>query len=43
MTNVELMKVMGGIKYSKIGILGGVIVFLLGVLDGYINPNKCNK
>ena len=43
MNEYELSQIVGGAKYGKIGVLGGIIVFLLGVLDGYINPSKCNN
>ena len=41
--NDELMNVEGGaIKYLALFGLGGLIAFLTGILDGYLNPQKCN-
>lgn len=41
MKKEELEEVRGGIM-TKIAIFGGILVFLIGVIDGYINPSKCN-
>lgn len=38
----ELMNVKGGIgAWTVIGIIAGVI-FIIGVVDGYVRPLKCN-
>lgn len=45
LTKEELVKVDGGFKISM-GIVvsvGAAIVFVIGLIDGYINPNKCNN
>lgn len=46
MNESELKKVNGGVvklALGKIGILGGAIIFLVGIVDGFINPSKCNR
>ncbi len=44
LSNEELMEVTGGGVFSKAvwGIIGGAVVFLIGVLDGIVSPKKCN-
>ncbi|MBQ7140140.1 MAG: class IIb bacteriocin, lactobin A/cerein 7B family [Bacilli bacterium] len=38
----QLMKVNGGISgWAVAGIIGG-IVFIIGVIDGYVRPLACN-
>ncbi|MBR4672753.1 MAG: hypothetical protein IKO78_06130 [Bacilli bacterium] len=33
----------GGLSFlAGLGIIGGVI-FLIGVIDGFVNPDKCNE
>ena len=44
MTKEELMNVNGGLSIGTIcGIVGSVITFILGFLDGYNNPIPCKK
>lgn len=40
----ELTNVVGGGLLSKTvwGIIGGAVVFIIGVVDGIISPKKCN-
>ena len=44
LNNEEMLEVKGGAL--KIGLLvsiiGGAIVFAIGVIDGLLNPRKCN-
>lgn len=44
LSNEELVNVVGGGAFSKAvwGIIGGAVVFLIGVLDGIVSPKKCN-
>lgn len=44
LNNEEMINIRGGaIKFKFMaGILGGAIVFLVGLVDGLINPRKCN-
>lgn len=39
----ELLNVKGGaIKWAIVGAVGTVVTFLIGVVDGYFRPLKCN-
>lgn len=39
----ELLKVNGGgIGFGTLTLIGAGIVFLIGVIDGYVRPLKCN-
>lgn len=44
LSNEELVLVKGGASLSKFvwGIIGGVVVFAIGVIDGIVSPKKCN-
>lgn len=44
LSNEEMFNVKGGaFKVSAFaGLLGGAIVFLIGLIDGLINPQRCN-
>ena len=44
LNNEELLKLKGGGISSKLiwGIVGGTIVFLVGLIEGIISPKKCN-
>lgn len=45
-TNEELQNIKGGSKSLFAGIIFGIagaITILIGIIDGYINPIKCNK
>lgn len=33
----------GGIKYGVLAAIGGVITFIIGVIEGYLRPLSCNK
>ena len=40
----EQMNTYGGaIKFAVYGIIGTLISFLAGLVDGYLRPLKCNK
>lgn len=40
----ELMTLTGGAaKYALWTIIGGVITFVIGIIDGYLRPLTCNK
>lgn len=46
--NNDLVLVKGGLLGKTIGygiwfVIGGVVAFISGVIDGYMNPIKCNK
>ncbi len=38
----ELLKIKGGFSLNLALGIGAAIVFLIGVVDGYIRPLKCN-
>ena len=43
MSDSKLYSIRGGkAKYSILAIVGGLITFLIGVVDGFIRPTKCN-
>ncbi len=44
LNNEEMLEVKGGgINFKIIGaIIGGAITFIFGVIDGFLNPRKCN-
>lgn len=45
LSNLELVDVKGGALSLKAAILAGIaglITFLIGIVDGYMNPIKCN-
>lgn len=42
--NEELKEISGGgLKYGIAAIVGGILTFLVGVVDGYLRPLSCNK
>lgn len=42
--NTELKEVEGGSsKWIIAGVAGGIISFVIGIVDGYLRPLKCNK
>ncbi len=42
MTDKELMQVTGG-GYGIWAAIGGAIAFLIGLVDGFLNPTECNQ
>ncbi len=44
LNNEEMLAVEGGAVSLKLiaGIIGAAAVFVIGVIDGIINPKKCN-
>lgn len=44
LNNEEMLVVKGGGFSSKLvwGIIGGAVVFLIGIIDGIVSPKKCN-
>ena len=40
----ELIEISGGgIKYGVVAFIGGVLTFLIGMVDGHLRPLTCNK
>lgn len=44
LNNEEMIKVVGGAISGKLfwGIVGSAIIFLAGLVEGIVNPKKCN-
>lgn len=43
LNNEEMIKVKGGALSAGLkALLGGAVVFLIGLIDGLMNPQKCN-
>ncbi len=42
LTDNELMEINGG-SFIKGSLIGGGIIFIIGMLSGFVNPNKCNN
>ena len=42
LNNEEMLVVKGGASKWVWGIIGGIIVFAIGLIDGLVNPKKCN-
>lgn len=43
LNNEEMLNIKGGGVSNFIGLIGAGIVFVIGVIDGLINPRKCNN
>jgi hypothetical protein len=44
LNNSELKEITAGaIKWGLLGIIGGIVTFVIGVLDGITNPVKCRS
>ncbi|MCI6266276.1 MAG: class IIb bacteriocin, lactobin A/cerein 7B family [Erysipelotrichaceae bacterium] len=44
MTNKELQEIQGGgINWGMMAGIGAFASFLIGIIDGVINPKKCNN
>ncbi|MDD3821934.1 MAG: class IIb bacteriocin, lactobin A/cerein 7B family [Bacilli bacterium] len=43
LSNNELMNISGGLSlWGAMGIISGII-FIIGVIDGFVRPLKCHK
>ena len=43
LNNEEMLNIKGGaISWKVAAAIGSAIVFIIGVVDGLINPKKCN-
>ncbi len=43
MSEKELLAITGGeLSFSVIAGIGALITFIIGVVDGYVRPQKCN-
>lgn len=44
LTNNEMYSVSGGAaKWGVVALISGAIVLIVGILDGFTNPAKCNN
>lgn len=43
MKNSELTEIVGGAGWGFWATFGGGVIFLLGFLEGIVNPTKCGK
>ena len=44
LSNQELYEITGGAKKVSIGLLiGGLVTIIIGIIDGYLRPLKCNS
>lgn len=43
LSNEEMKKIEGGVNWLVVTIATGAISFLIGVVDGLVNPKKCNS
>ena len=43
LNKIELNNISGGFKWIIGGVIGGVLAFIVGVLDGFTRPLKCNS
>ena len=43
LTEKEMKKIDGGVNWVKITFISSAISFIVGVIDGLINPKKCNS
>lgn len=39
----EMYEINGGVSWEVISTVGGIIVYIIGIISGYTNPNKCNN
>lgn len=43
LTNEEMKNINGGVALkANLFLLGGVITFIVGLIDGFTNPLRCN-
>lgn len=43
LTNEEMFQISGGSTWGLIAGIGAALVYLIGVVSGYTNPNRCNN
>ncbi len=43
MQKEELINIKGGVNWVALGIGSTLVSFLIGLVDGYLRPLKCNK
>ena len=44
LTNNEMMSINGGaVNWAIVAGIGTLVSFIIGAIDGYVNPQKCNN
>lgn len=43
LTSLEMKKIEGGVNWVLVTFVSGALSFVIGVIDGIINPKKCNS
>ena len=43
LTKNQMKEVVGGVSWELVAAVGGLIVFFLGFLNGYTNPESCHN
>lgn len=43
LTKKEMYEITGGVSWEVIGIIGAAITYIIGILSGYTNPNRCHN
>ena len=43
LTPKEMKNIEGGVDWVKLTFTAGLISFMIGIIDGFINPKKCNN
>lgn len=43
LTDKEMMQMQGGLKMNLVVAVASVVTFLIGLVDGYMRPLKCNN
>lgn len=44
LNNIEMYSVDGGaVKWGVVALIGGILTFVVGIVDGYTNPQKCHN
>lgn len=41
LNEAELREINAGAKWGLFAVIGGIVTFIIGVLDGITNPTKC--
>lgn len=39
----EMQQIEGGVNWVAVTFIAGAVSFVLGIIDGLINPKKCNS
>ena len=42
LTNKQMAKIEGGVNWALLTIVTSTVSFVLGIINGIVNPEKCN-